>query len=219
MKTNLRRKRVQTGEGGTDRAENPKPTRKEPGSRRGGKVGAGQSLGRRGQRQMSTRDRESWMWRSLQEQKGPAAGLGAPCSAPGLCAAGEHCKRGGEKRVAYLHGDYPQLLGSQPPHLTRQHLRLIQDGEVGVGHGAQDPACHKAEQPEGRPRGPRPARAAGTAADQSGRPYGLLFLGLAGHAASGHSRRRDSGAGRGRRSPPNFPRLLRSRLRGGSWQT
>lgn len=129
----------------------------------------------------------------LKETRGPAACKSAHCNAlelcaaRRLCAAGVRCKWGGAKRVPYLHGDHPQLLGRQPPHLTRQHLRLVQDGEIGVGHGSQDPACHYAEQPEGWPRGPRPVRAAGTAADQSGRPHGLLFLGLAGHAASGHS--------------------------------
>lgn len=131
---------------------------------------------------------------------------------------------GGAKGATYLHGDDPQFLGRQPSHLARQHLRLVQDGEVGVGHGAQQPARAQAEQPEGRPPRPGPGRAgrAPAAAGQGGRPRRLLLLRLAGHAASPHSpptgsRRREAGReqwevrpGPARRTPQNFLALLQT---------
>lgn len=99
--------------------------------------------------------------------------------------------------ATYLHGDDPQLLDRQPAHLARQHLRLVQDGEIGFGPGAQKPARDQAEQPEGRPQRPGPGR--------------LLFLRLAGHAASPNSLPTGSGrqeAGRGRcaQGPLGAPR-------------
>lgn len=168
---------------------------------------------------MSTRDREDSMLRSAGDE-GSRSLQGNSLQCPGaLCSPEALCRRralqvGRRKRVPYLHGDHPQLLGRQPPHLTRQHLCLVQDGEIGVGHGSQDPACHYAEQPDGWPRGPRPVRAAGTAADQSGRPHGLLFLGLAGHAASGHSPPTGSRRWPWEAQPAKLSGLLRSRLRG-----
>lgn len=136
-------------------------------------------------------------------------------------------KLGGATGATYLHGDDPQLLGRQPPHLARQHLCLVQDGEVGVDHCAQEPAHRQAEQPEGRPQrsGPDPAGLASAAAGQGGRPRRLLFLRLAGHAASPHSpptgsRRRKAGReqrevrpGPSRRTPQNFLPLVQTPLR------
>lgn len=98
---------------------------------------------------------------------------------------------------AYLHGHDPQLLCRQSLHLASQHLRLVQDGEVGVGLGAQEPACHQAEQPEGRPRRPGsgpgpslgssypgPGRTSQQSQSQAGHyPRRVFFFGLSGHAA------------------------------------
>lgn len=56
----------------------------------------------------------------------------------------------------YLHGDDPQLLGGEFPHLGGQNLRLVQDGELRLG-GAQPADQRQAEEAE---RSPTPLAAA-----------------------------------------------------------
>lgn len=49
---------------------------------------------------------------------------------------GKQGKPGEARAGPYLHGDDPQLLDGEFPHLGSQNLRLVQDGELGLG-GAQ----------------------------------------------------------------------------------
>lgn len=55
----------------------------------------------------------------------------------------------GGKGGPYLHGDDPQLLGGQFPHLRRHHLRFLQDGELRLGGSqpAQQRQAHEAQRP------------------------------------------------------------------------
>lgn len=115
---------------------------------------------------------------------------------------GGKTRRGAGRAGPYLHGDDPQLLGGEFPHLAGQDLRLVQDGELRLGGAqrAQQRQAQEAERPPvppGRgsgggaglqpPAAPRHAGGA-PAAGSAGRGQRLPRSGAARHAGDGGGR-------------------------------